>query len=132
LAATSTLAISLSSRRSRTSDALFQAYRKLDSFDSQPLTPWLFRIAHNRCIDFLRQRAVRESAEMEADTAESIEPAEPAGPLGRAVEHLVLTLPPKGRACVPLKDVFACQLGDWQSSDHSKSVSMIDTARERK
>ena len=29
-------------------DALFQAYRKLDSFDdSRPLTPWLFRIAHN-------------------------------------------------------------------------------------
>jgi RNA polymerase sigma-70 factor (ECF subfamily) len=42
-------------------EALFQAYRKLDSFDeNRPLSAWLFRIAHNRCIDFLRRRNVRE------------------------------------------------------------------------
>jgi RNA polymerase sigma-70 factor (ECF subfamily) len=36
-------------------DALFEAYRKLDQYyESRPLGPWLFRIAHNRCIDFLR------------------------------------------------------------------------------
>jgi RNA polymerase sigma-70 factor, ECF subfamily len=41
-------------------EALFEAYRKLDSFDdSRALSPWLFRIAHNRCIDFLRRRDVR-------------------------------------------------------------------------
>src|SRR6266545_3523985 len=35
-------------------DALFQAYRKLETFDdTRPLSPWLFRIAHNQCIDFL-------------------------------------------------------------------------------
>ena len=34
-------------------------------------------------------------------------PVDPPGPaLGRAVEHLVLSLPPKERACVLLKDVF--------------------------
>src|SRR6266568_4075393 len=66
-------------------EALFQAYRKLDTFeDDRPLTPWLFRIAHNRCIDFLRRREVRQQAE----------------------EHLVMALPPKERACVLLKDVF--------------------------
>jgi RNA polymerase sigma-70 factor, ECF subfamily len=32
-------------------EALFEAYRKLDQYDeSRPLTPWLFKIAHNRCI----------------------------------------------------------------------------------
>ena len=37
-------------------EALFEAYRKLDKFDeSRPLKPWMFRIAHNRCIDFLRR-----------------------------------------------------------------------------
>ena len=88
-------------------DALFQAYRKLDTFDdAQPFAPWLFRIAHNRCIDFLRRRNVRESAEAEAAGPESVEPAEVPASLGRAVEHLVLTLPPKERACVLLKDVF--------------------------
>src|SRR5213080_92204 len=45
-------------------EALFQAYRMLDGFDdSRPLAPWLFRIAHNRCIDFLRRRVVRKDAE---------------------------------------------------------------------
>jgi len=89
-------------------DALFQAYRKLDTFDdSLPLAPWLFRIAHNRCIDFLRRRAVREGTEAAAAVPDWIMPADPTGPdVGRAVEHLVLTLPPKERACVLLKDVF--------------------------
>jgi RNA polymerase sigma-70 factor (ECF subfamily) len=89
-------------------EALFQAYRTLESFDdSRPLKPWLFRIAHNRCIDFLRRREVREEAETAATEPDWIMPAEPPGPaLGRAVEHLVLALPPKERACVLLKDVF--------------------------
>ncbi len=44
-------------------EALFEAYRKLDKFDeSRPLKPWLFRIAHNRCIDFLRRKGVRDEA----------------------------------------------------------------------
>src|SRR6266536_770363 len=89
-------------------DALFQAYRKLDTFDDErPLGPWLFRIAHNRCIDFLRRRGVREEAEMAALEPDVVLPSDPPGPdLGRAVERLVLTLPPKERACVLLKDVF--------------------------
>jgi RNA polymerase sigma-70 factor (ECF subfamily) len=89
-------------------DSLFQAYRKLDTFDDErPLAPWLFRIAHNRCIDFLRRREVRAEAETAAATPDFIMPVDPPGAaLGRAVEHLVLTLPPKERACVLLKDVF--------------------------
>lgn len=90
--------------------ALFQAYRKLDTFDdTRPLAAWLFRIAHNRCIDLLRRRGTREQAEADAAVAEahSTSPVEPVGPaLGKAVEHLVLSLPPKERACVLLKDVF--------------------------
>jgi RNA polymerase sigma-70 factor (ECF subfamily) len=89
-------------------DALFQAYRKLDTFeDGRPLKPWLFRIAHNQCIDFLRRREVRQEAEAAAVGPDSVMPADPPGPiLDQAVEHLVLALPPKERACVLLKDVF--------------------------
>ena len=89
-------------------EALFQAYRKLETFDdSRPLKPWLFQIAHNRCIDLLRRREVRQEAEAAAIGPDIVNPAEPAGPvLDRAVEHMVLTLPPKERACVLLKDVF--------------------------
>jgi RNA polymerase sigma-70 factor (ECF subfamily) len=89
-------------------DALFQAYRKLDTFDdARRLEPWLFRIAHNQCIDFIRRRRVRQRAETEAVVSESVAPIDPPGSgVGRAIEYLVLALPPKERACVLLKDVF--------------------------
>ncbi len=65
-------------------EALFQAYRKLDTFeDGRPLGPWLFRIAHNRCIDLLRRREVRQEAEAEASVEDVVGPAPV---LGRAVE----------------------------------------------
>lgn len=89
-------------------EALFDAYRKLDTFDqTRPLKPWLFQIAHNRCIDFLRRREVRQEAEAAAIAPDTVDPSEPVGPiLDRAVEHMVLVLPAKERACVLLKDVF--------------------------
>jgi RNA polymerase sigma-70 factor (ECF subfamily) len=91
-------------------EALSEAYRKLAQFDdSRPLRPWLFRIAHNRCIDFLRRRGVRREAETKSISAaaDTVMPVDPAGPdTPRAVEHLVLTLPPKERACLLLKDVL--------------------------
>jgi RNA polymerase sigma-70 factor, ECF subfamily len=91
-------------------EALFHAYRRLDTYDdARPLEPWLFRVAHNRCVDFLRRRGVREDAEAtaDADADHAAWPDDPPGPaLGRAVEHLVLALPPMERACVLLKDVL--------------------------
>jgi RNA polymerase sigma-70 factor (ECF subfamily) len=89
-------------------EALVHAYRKLDTFDeSRPLKPWLFRIAHNCCIDFLRRRDVRLEAETADLAPDTVDPSEPVGALlDRAVEHLVLALPPKERACVLLKDVL--------------------------
>jgi len=89
-------------------DALFQAYRNIDTFDdSRPMAPWLFRIAYNQCIDFLRRRKVRNEAEAGAVQPDSVESRLPAAlDLGYAVKHLVLSLPPKERACILLKDVF--------------------------
>src|SRR5258707_13956740 len=89
-------------------DALFEAYRKLDQYDDRrPLAPWLFRIAHNRCIDFLRRRGVRIEAETTAMSPDFVMPAEPPVlGVGRAVEQLVISLPPMERACVLLKDIF--------------------------
>jgi RNA polymerase sigma-70 factor (ECF subfamily) len=89
-------------------DALFEAYRKLDQYDDKrPLSPWLFRIAHNRCIDFLRRRGVRVEAETASMGSDYVLPANPPVlGVGRAVEQLVMSLPPMERACVLLKDVF--------------------------
>src|SRR5260370_28473612 len=89
-------------------DALLEAYRKLDQDDdSRPLAPWLFRIAHNRCIDFLRRRGVRVEAETTAMSPDFVMPADPTVfGVDRAVEQLVISLPPMERACVLLKDIF--------------------------
>jgi RNA polymerase sigma-70 factor, ECF subfamily len=95
-------------------EALIEAYRKLDKYDeNRPLKPWLFRIAHNRCIDFLRRKGVRDEAEAAAAMPEAVSLAEPATlGIGKAVEHLVASLPPKERACVLLKDVFDYSLDE--------------------
>lgn len=87
-------------------NAFFETYRKLDQYDdTRPLAPWHFRIAHNRCIDFLRSRGVRAEAETTAMSPDSVMPATPPVlGVGRAVEQLVMSLPPKERACVLLVD----------------------------
>jgi len=89
-------------------EALFEAYRKIALLDdAQALRPWLFRIAHNRCIDFIRNRRTRLKAEASYASDEIVLPVEPAGAgAGRAIERLVVHLPPKERACVLLKDVL--------------------------
>jgi RNA polymerase sigma-70 factor, ECF subfamily len=89
-------------------EALFEAYRKLDRFDdNRRLDRWLLRIAHNRCIDFLRTKQVRHKAEALAAEPDIVQPVEPAGrEIERALERLVINLPPMERACVLLKDVF--------------------------
>src|ERR1043166_7777393 len=57
-------------------DALFRAYRSLDTYDdSRPLAPWLFRIAHNHCLDFLGRRGVRREAEAAVAKPASSNPA---------------------------------------------------------
>ena len=67
----------------------------------------MFRTAHNRCIDFLRNRQTRLRAEANLAVDEIVPPAEPVGQgADRAIERLVIHLPPKERACILLKDVF--------------------------
>src|SRR6204780_2709336 len=45
-------------------EAAFEAFSKLDTFDdTRQLVPWMLRMAHNRFIDFLRRRLVREEPE---------------------------------------------------------------------
>jgi RNA polymerase sigma-70 factor, ECF subfamily len=99
-------------------ETLAQAFYYLPSLkDQSRLEPWLFRIAHNKCVDFLRrERRQREDTvpydeergpETAADGTEAAEE-----PVDDALAALVAALPPKERACVLLKDVLDYPLGE--------------------
>jgi RNA polymerase sigma-70 factor (ECF subfamily) len=96
-------------------EVLAQAYYKLSmARDDLPLEPWLFKIAHNRCIDFLRRRKVGvvEIGDLPDVGAIADDDVEQRQEVGRALVALVTELPPKERACVLLKDVFDYSLAD--------------------
>ena len=99
-------------------DTLAKAYYALAEMESPPpLRPWLFRIAHNTAMDFLRSyehRNVDAAADMEevADMVESPEPEEH-GPDGERVEaalKVFAALPPVQRSALALKDVLSFSL----------------------
>ena len=75
-----------------------------------PLRPWLFRIAHNVSVDFLKSHGRRriELRDDEIDVAASDEAADPA--VVRAAVARFLVLPVSQRAAVILKDVLGHSL----------------------
>src|SRR5262244_819148 len=94
-------------------DTLARAYYELPALkELPPLRPWLFRIAHNRAIDYLRRYERRMTEPLEVATGFAADPAvEPDNALARqdAVRTAVsrfLELPPAQRSCVILKDVL--------------------------
>jgi RNA polymerase sigma factor (sigma-70 family) len=95
-------------------EALARAYYQL-SMTVQPvaLRPWLFRIAHNAAIDFLRRYEVRNVVGVD-DL--DIFPGADEEPERRAAVELALAgfleLPPIHRACVTLKDVLGHSLAE--------------------
>lgn len=97
-------------------ETLARAYYLLPELQAWPeLRPWLFRIAHNRCIDQLRRYDVRMAEPLEAaqDTAD---PAPGPGEVlahDEAVQAAVsrfVELAPAQRSCVILKDVLGHSL----------------------
>jgi RNA polymerase sigma factor (sigma-70 family) len=91
----------------------FVALQELDDLEeTPPLRPWLFRIAHNRALDLLRGRAVRNAEPIDAasDVADPATP-DPVEMLMRqeAVKTAVsrfAELPTLQRSVVILKDVL--------------------------
>lgn len=95
-------------------ETLAQAYYGLSLLREEvPLRPWLFKIAHHKCVDFLRARSawatvdVDEGGEPTMEIEAEIEDHELAA---QAFSSLVLALPARERACVLLKDVLGYSL----------------------
>jgi RNA polymerase sigma-70 factor (ECF subfamily) len=103
-------------------DALARAYYSLAELESLPLLrPWLFRIAHNRALDFLRLQRYRSSEPIEvaediaADAALEPDEALARGQAVRSAVSSFLQLAPAQRACVVLKDVLDYSLEEIAS-----------------
>jgi RNA polymerase sigma-70 factor, ECF subfamily len=93
-------------------ETLAKAYYALGQMLDPPnLKPWLFRIAHNTAMDFLR-RYDRKKVDLVADVPEQPEPEEagvdPA--LVEAALAVFVELPPVQRSAIILKDVLGQSL----------------------
>lgn len=99
-----------------------------------PLRPWLFRIAHNTALDFLRryeQRHVVAMADIERVTdAAQLSERHEHGPDGERVElalEVFVALPPLQRSALALKDVLGLSLEETAAAMGS-SVAAVKAA----
>jgi len=93
-------------------DVFLQAYRKLESFrGDSSLGTWLYRLAINQCLDFLRGRQARMSKATDSIEDDSVqEPVSPAPVIPAAIsrvdlERAVARLPQGCRLAFVLHDV---------------------------
>jgi RNA polymerase sigma-70 factor (ECF subfamily) len=89
-------------------DALVHAFYHLPELrQGTSLRSWLFRIAHNRCIDLLRRRkALAPLDEEQAGSEDPIASLEDSQLAQRALAVIFTQLPPRERAAIVLADVL--------------------------
>jgi RNA polymerase sigma-70 factor (ECF subfamily) len=100
-------------------ETLAHAYYGLSLLSEEvSLKPWLFAIAHHKCVDFLRTRSAWSTVEVDERSEPTMEinaEIEAHDLAARAFSNLVLALPAKERACVLLKDVLGYSLPEIAS-----------------
>ncbi len=95
-------------------EALAKAYAALPTTAVANMRGWLFRIAHNKALDYLRRARHQQQLEYLDEQALAAEPdpeLEQQELVALALS-VFLKLPPKPRSCVILKDVMGCSLAE--------------------
>jgi RNA polymerase sigma-70 factor (ECF subfamily) len=115
-------------------EALARAFYALSQMEEAPaLGPWLFRIAHNLCVDHLRARKTRNRL-LEADEDWSEAPSDDVPleqrELAAIALALFLRLPPIPRAAVILKDLLDHSLEEI-ALELAVSVAAVKSALHR-
>jgi RNA polymerase sigma-70 factor (ECF subfamily) len=116
-------------------DTLAKAWYALAEMEAPPpLRPWLFRIAHNAAMDFVRRyefRNVETGADLEAvsDRIASTEGRghEPDGALVESALRVFAALPPVQRSALALKDVLGLSLEE-SAATMGLSVAAVKAA----
>lgn len=115
-------------------DALMRAFDGFSELrDDAALRSWLFRIAHNKCIDFLRARRAAlplEAQDVDEEGPTVEESLERKQRVERALANIVRELPARERACLILKDVLDCSLEETAEITES-NVGAVKAALHR-
>lgn len=118
-------------------DTLARAYYELSELKELPaMRSWLFRIAHNRALEFLRRYELRMGEPLDvAESGEAADTIDPESELARkeavgvAISRF-LELAPLQRSCVVLKDVLEYSLEEIAAM-LELSVSAVKAALHR-
>lgn len=116
-------------------DALAKAYAARASFGGlENPQAWLYRIAHNAALDFLRQRARLPSMEDEDELALLASPDAPDPEIAATCLRSFMLLPALQRGAVILRDVLGHSLGEAATitgSSEPAVKSALQRGRER-
>lgn len=86
-------------------DCFLKAYRRLADFEGQSaFATWLYRIASNRCLDLLRQRARRAESPLEA-VANAIEGCRDVSEEKELVARTLACMPEDYRLVISLREI---------------------------
>lgn len=116
-------------------DTFWQVWQKADSFQHGNAAAWLFRIARNKSLDWLRRQKVRPSIALSLDATDGMAAGVVAAPVEQTVAqswqqaelHQALAeLPPAQRHCLEL--AFFEGLSQRQIAEHTQTpLSTVKT-----